>query len=73
MKPYKKIVLAGGNGYLGTVLAKYYRDLADEVIILARKQKPVDGECAYRPLGWRNRSRMDGTPCRGRYADKPVR
>lgn len=43
MKPYKKIVLAGGNGYLGTVLAKYYRNLADEVIILARKPKPVDG------------------------------
>ena len=41
MKPYKKIVLAGGNGYLGTVLAKYYKDLADEVIILARKQAPV--------------------------------
>jgi uncharacterized protein (TIGR01777 family) len=43
MKPYKKIVLAGGNGYLGTVLANYYRNLADEVIILARKQKPVNG------------------------------
>ncbi|WP_183565556.1 TIGR01777 family oxidoreductase [Mucilaginibacter sp. SP1R1] len=43
MKTYKKIVLAGGNGYLGTVLAKYYSDLADEVIILARKQRPVKG------------------------------
>ena len=43
MKTYKKIVLAGGNGYLGTVLAKYYKDIANEVIILARKQaKPVD-------------------------------
>ncbi|QEC77414.1 TIGR01777 family oxidoreductase [Mucilaginibacter ginsenosidivorax] len=43
MKAYKKIVLAGGNGYLGTVLAKYYKDLADEVIILARKQAPATG------------------------------
>jgi uncharacterized protein (TIGR01777 family) len=43
MKTYKKIVLAGGNGYLGTVLAKYYKDKADEVIILARKQAPVNG------------------------------
>ena len=41
MKAYKKIVLAGGNGYLGTVLARYYKDLADEVIILARKQAPA--------------------------------
>jgi uncharacterized protein (TIGR01777 family) len=43
MKAYKKIVLAGGNGYLGTVLAQYYKDLADEVIILARKQAPATG------------------------------
>jgi uncharacterized protein (TIGR01777 family) len=43
MKAYKKIVLAGGNGYLGTVLAKYYKDLADQVIILARKQAPAVG------------------------------
>lgn len=43
MKPYKKIVLAGGNGYLGTVLANYYKDKANEVIILARKQaKTID-------------------------------
>jgi uncharacterized protein (TIGR01777 family) len=41
MKAYKKIVLAGGSGYLGTVLAKYYKNLADEVIILARKQAPA--------------------------------
>jgi uncharacterized protein (TIGR01777 family) len=34
---YGKIVLAGGNGYLGNVLAKYFSQLADEVIILARK------------------------------------
>ncbi len=43
MKLYKKIVLAGGNGYLGTVLANFYKNLADEVIILARKQaKAID-------------------------------
>jgi len=33
---YHKIVLAGGNGYLGTVLAKYFKDKADEIIILSR-------------------------------------
>ena len=39
---YKKIILAGGNGYLGGVLAAYYKTLADEVIILARKFKDTD-------------------------------
>ena len=36
---YNKIVLAGGNGYLGNVLAEYYRHLAREVIILSRKPR----------------------------------
>lgn len=39
---YQKIVLAGGNGYLGTVLASYYRHLAAKVIILSRTPKAVD-------------------------------
>ncbi|WP_293304384.1 TIGR01777 family oxidoreductase [Pedobacter sp. UBA5917] len=40
---YGKIVLAGGNGYLGNVLAKYFSQVADEVIILARKPKADNG------------------------------
>ncbi|RFM30096.1 TIGR01777 family oxidoreductase [Deminuibacter soli] len=40
---YQKIVLAGGSGYLGTVLAGYYRSRAKEVIILSRKPRPDDG------------------------------
>jgi len=40
---YRKIVLAGGNGYLGQVLAKYYKDLAVEVIILSRKAAVAKG------------------------------
>src|ERR1700749_2168313 len=43
MKPYNKIVLAGGNGYLGTVLAKHYKSIANEVIILSRSFKPAQG------------------------------
>lgn len=39
---YNKIILAGGNGYLGGVLAQYYRSLATEIIILSRKPAPVD-------------------------------
>lgn len=40
---YNKIVLAGGNGYLGGVLANYYRALAKDVIILSRKHKAANG------------------------------
>jgi len=40
---YKKIVLAGGNGYLGRVLAEYYRPLAEEIVILSRREKVQDG------------------------------
>lgn len=36
---YKKIVLAGGNGYMGGVFADYYKDIADEIIILSRHSK----------------------------------
>lgn len=43
MKTYQKIVLAGGNGYLGGVLANFYKDLAHEVIILSRKPAPAAG------------------------------
>ncbi|MBS1523346.1 MAG: TIGR01777 family oxidoreductase [Bacteroidetes bacterium] len=39
---YKKIILAGGNGYLGGVLARYYRYIAEEVIILSRKPKAAE-------------------------------
>ena len=40
---YQKIILAGGNGYLGNVLAGYYRHIAKEVIILSRKPKATEG------------------------------
>ena len=40
---YGRIVLAGGNGYLGTVLAKHFSSLANEVIILSRKPQAAAG------------------------------
>ncbi|GAA3982397.1 TIGR01777 family oxidoreductase [Pedobacter ginsengiterrae] len=40
---YNKIVLACGNGYLGGVLAKHFSSIADEVIILSRKPKAIEG------------------------------
>lgn len=47
---YKKIVLAGGNGYLGTVLAGYYKDKADEIVILSRHEKQTEGN--VRTVTW---------------------
>jgi uncharacterized protein (TIGR01777 family) len=35
-----KIVLAGGSGYLGRVLTRYYSAIGNEVIILSRKNEP---------------------------------
>ncbi|RKR82441.1 hypothetical protein BDD43_2621 [Mucilaginibacter gracilis] len=40
---YNKIILAGGNGYLGKVLTAYYRDKATEIVILSRSPKAVSG------------------------------
>ncbi|WP_158826658.1 TIGR01777 family oxidoreductase [Mucilaginibacter lacusdianchii] len=40
---YQKIILAGGNGYLGQVLAAYYAPLASEVVILSRTPKAQHG------------------------------
>ncbi len=37
MNPFKKVVLAGGSGYLGTVLATYFAPISDEVILLSRR------------------------------------
>lgn len=40
---YHKVILAGGNGYLGKVLADYYKELAEEVLILSRKPMAANG------------------------------
>jgi uncharacterized protein len=52
---YKKIVLAGGNGYLGGVLANYYKDKATEIVILSRHEKETDHN--LRTVVWDGKSR----------------
>ena len=54
---YQKIVLAGGNGYLGTVLANYYRNLAQEIIILSRSAQPRNGN--VKTLVWDGKTKGD--------------
>lgn len=36
----KKLIIAGGSGFLGSVLTTYFRKRFDEIILLSRKQKP---------------------------------
>jgi len=46
----KRIVLAGGSGFLGSVLAKHFRGLGWQVIVLTRSPKPrTDG---VREVAW---------------------
>ena len=40
---YRKIVLAGGSGYLGRVLTDYYKGKAKEIVILGRKISGAHG------------------------------
>jgi uncharacterized protein len=52
---YNKIVLAGGNGYLGTVLANYYKDKAKEIVILSRHEKQTEQN--IRTVVWDGKTR----------------
>jgi hypothetical protein len=51
---FKKIILAGGNGYLGCVLAAYYQQKAQEIIILSRK--PGDPQGNVKTVLWDGKS-----------------
>ncbi|MBI3509804.1 MAG: TIGR01777 family protein [Bacteroidetes bacterium] len=37
---FRKIILAGGSGYMGTVLADFFSDRCDEIVILTRRIIP---------------------------------
>ncbi|MDP9081215.1 MAG: TIGR01777 family oxidoreductase [Bacteroidota bacterium] len=52
---YKKIVLAGGNGYLGKVLTDYYKDKAEEVVIISRHEKETEHN--IRTVTWDGKTR----------------
>ena len=52
---FKKIVLAGGSGYLGRVLANYYSEKAQEVVVLSRTQKETENN--MRTVVWDARTR----------------
>ena len=54
---YNKIILAGGNGYMGGVFADYYKELAHEIIILSRQ--PKQSKDNIRTLVWDGKTEGD--------------
>ncbi len=42
-----KIVIAGGSGFIGTYLAKYFADKGNEIIILSRSSHPTKNNIKY--------------------------
>jgi len=59
MMKYKKVVLAGGNGYLGHVLAKHFSSITDEIVILSRKAQPAQGN--IKTMVWDGKTTGDWT------------
>ncbi|GAB3928655.1 TIGR01777 family oxidoreductase [Mucilaginibacter myungsuensis] len=56
---YHKIVLAGGNGYIGRVLTEYFKLMTNEVIILSRRPAPADGNA--HTIVWDGKTEGDWT------------
>lgn len=56
----ERIVLAGGSGFLGTLLSRYLSERGGEVIVLSRR--PTEGESSIKEVQW------DGETL-GRWAD----
>ena len=49
-----KIILAGGSGYMGTVISEYFREKAKEILILSRTVFPAHDNVRY--VQWDARS-----------------
>jgi uncharacterized protein (TIGR01777 family) len=45
-----KIVIAGGNGFLGSALTSYFKEKANQVILLARNKVEVSGKVSW--MAW---------------------
>jgi uncharacterized protein (TIGR01777 family) len=56
----KKLIIAGGTGFLGQALIAYFKDRYDEIVILSRSESKTEGNVTY--LRWDARS--SGAWCR---------
>ncbi|MBL7931633.1 MAG: TIGR01777 family oxidoreductase [Bacteroidia bacterium] len=54
MSRLNKIVLAGGSGYIGTVLCEHFKDMTDEIVILSRGAEHKKGN--VRSVYWDGRT-----------------
>jgi uncharacterized protein (TIGR01777 family) len=43
----KKIVLAGGSGFLGQLLSDHFKKTAEQIVVLGRSVKPASGNVLY--------------------------
>lgn len=48
--PLKRLIIAGGSGYLGSCLAEYFQTRAEEIILLTRHPKPAQGNIQF--IAW---------------------
>ena len=46
----KKLIIAGGTGFLGQALSTYFKDSYDEIVILSRSENKTEGKLRY--LRW---------------------
>jgi len=57
----KKLVIAGGSGYLGTVLSEFFRNKVERIYILSRSQSRQDGNIQY--LNWDAKTKGPWSRC----------
>lgn len=50
MTTYKKIVLAGGSGQMGTAIAKYFKNFCKDIVIFSRRARAPEGN--IRTVTW---------------------
>lgn len=53
----KKLIIAGGTGFLGQALSAYFKNSYDEIVILSRSETKTEGK--LRCLRWDARSQGD--------------
>ena len=53
MKTWNKLVIAGGTGFLGSNLVRYFESPCREIVILSREERPAHGHVRY--VAWDGR------------------
>ena len=44
---YKKIILAGGSGFIGQYLSRYFYEKSEEIVVLSRGKEHATKFCRY--------------------------